>query len=198
MAVPHKFSRRFSFGCIGLAGLATSLAISFFPSPLPAVQLGDGSTMFTNPPRLVSFVTDENEAARRNVTYSITVNLLPDAGEPLQTLRVSLIEGRFRRLNYRLDHIEVSGSGADSAKEKYAISSASFDDDSQVLTINLVDPIPPGQMATFELDLVRNPSRAGVYLYDVSAAPTGENPVFQRVGTGRINIFENEFLNIRR
>ncbi|MEM6437081.1 MAG: DUF2808 domain-containing protein, partial [Cyanobacteria bacterium P01_D01_bin.115] len=65
--------------------------------PVGAVELSDGSTMFTSPPRLVSFVTTENVTNRKNATYYVTVNLLPEAGEALKTLKVSLIEGRFTR-----------------------------------------------------------------------------------------------------
>lgn len=165
--------------------------------PVGAVELSDGSTMFTSPPRLVSFVTTENVTNRKNATYYVTVNLLPEAGEALKTLKVSLIEGRFTRLDYHTDEIEVFAGEQGDRQRDYAVDFAEYDEDSQTLTVQLATAADPGQHLTFALKPVRNPTRAGVYLFEVNAAPAGENPVFQRAGTGRLNIFEDPFVGLR-
>ncbi len=165
--------------------------------PVGAVELSDGSTMFTSPPRLVSFVTTENVTNRKNATYYVTVNLLPEAGEALKTLKVSLIEGRFTRLDYRTDDIEVFAGDRGDRQRDYAVDLAEYDEASQMLTIQLATAADPGQYLTFALKPVRNPTRAGVYLFEVTAAPAGENPVFQRAGTGRLNIFDDPFVGLR-
>lgn len=173
---------------LGLAGMTLAGAIALHSSPLAAVQLGDGTTAFTSPPRLVEFVTFDNRVFERRPTYFVTVNLLPEAGEPLETLTVRLIEGRFTRLDFRA--VEVfAGTRRDRAAE-YAVAAADYDDDTETLTIQLAEPAVPGQQLTFALELVRNPRFSGVYLYEVTAAPAGEQPRFQRVGTGRIHIYE--------
>lgn len=158
--------------------------------PIWAVQLGNGATAFTSPPRLVDFVTRENARARKNATYYVTVNVLPEAGEPLKTLQVSLIEGRFTRLDYRTNDIEVFGEVPGQSRIDYSVASAAYDEESQTLTIQLAEAAPPGQVLTFVLELARNPTREGVYLFEVIAAPAGEQPVSQRIGIGRIHIYQ--------
>lgn len=171
------------FGLIGSHGI-----------PAAAVQLADGTTAFNSPPRLADFVTLDTYTRERHPTYYITVNLLPEAGESLQTLTVSLIEGRFTRLNYRADGISVFAGTRRDRGHEYAVAAADFDDNTQTLTIQLAEPAEPGQLITFALDLVRNPRWDGVYLYDVTAAPAGDNPRFQRIGTGRIHIYRRELI----
>lgn len=178
-------------------GLASATCLSLFSahiSPTAAVQLGDGTTAFTSPPRLADFVTFDTAAGERYPTYYVTVNLLPEAGEPLQTLTVSLIEGRFTRLNFRTDAIRVFEGTRRDRQTAYPVASVEYDDDAQTLTIRLAEPVAPGQLITFALPLVRNPRWEGVYLYEVTAAPAGEAPRFQRVGIGRIHIYERRFL----
>lgn len=155
-----------------------------------AVQLGDGSTVFTSPPRLVSFVTTENIAGRRNARYYVTVNLLPEADESLKTLTITLIEGRFPRLGYHVDELAVFAGDRGDRGDRYPIETAAYDEASQTLTLQLEQPIPPGELFTVTLEPIRNPTQAGVYLFEVMAAPAGEKPVFQRVGTGRLDIYE--------
>ncbi|MDB9525964.1 DUF2808 domain-containing protein [Oscillatoria sp. CS-180] len=165
-------------------------------SHLTAAQLGDGTTVFTSPPRLVSFVTTDDTANKKDVTYYVTVNLLPEAEESLETLTVELVEGRFTRLDYHADRIEVFEGTRQTREDNYPIESANYDEDSQTVTVRLSQSVAPGQVITLALKPVRNPSREGVYLFRVSAAPAGENPVAQRVGTGRIHIYRESILDI--
>ena len=174
--------------------LVSVACLSTMGLPTTAVQLGDGTTAFNSPPRLEDFVTLDTYTYERRPTYYVTVNLLPEAGESLETLTVSLIEGRFTQLDYRTDNIRVfEGTRRDRGSE-YPVATADFDDDSQTLTIRLAEPAEPGQVLTFALDLVRNPRWEGVYLYEVTAAPAGDSPRFQRIGTGRIHIYQREFI----
>lgn len=191
------WSRKMGWRSLLVLGLASATCVGTIMShgiPTAAVQLADGTTAFNSPPRLTDFVTLDTYTNERHPTYYVTVNLLPEAGESLETLTVSLIEGRFTRLNYRTDGIRVfAGTRRDRGPE-YSVAVADFDDDSQTLTIQLAEPAEPGQLITFALDLVRNPRWDGVYLYDVTAAPAGENPRFQRIGTGRIHIYRRELI----
>ncbi|MEM0979825.1 MAG: DUF2808 domain-containing protein [Cyanobacteria bacterium P01_H01_bin.58] len=156
---------------------------------LQAAQLGDGTTVFDSPPRLVNFVTTRNRTNTTRATYYITVNLLPEAGESLQTLTVSLTEGRFNRLRYRLNEIVVFQGDRQNRGALIPVKSAEYVEDTQTLTIHLAEAARPGQLVTFGIKPVRNPNRDGIYLFNVMAAPAGDQPVFQRVGTGRIHIY---------
>lgn len=168
-------------------------AIALSSSPSPAAQFPDGRVAFDSPPRLVDFRTTRDDAGDRRPTYYATVELLPSAGEPLKTLTVSLIEGRFLpRLAYRLEDIEVFQGTWRSRGQSFALEAVDYDEENLPLTIRLSDPVLPGQMVTFALTPSRNPSRGGVYLFEVAAAPDGEQPVIQRIGTGRLNIFRED------
>ena len=184
-----------SLSALGLAGVTYFSTMAFSGLPTAAVQLGDGTTAFNSPPRLADFVTLDIDANERRPTYYVTVDLLPETGEPLETLTISLIEGRFTRLNYHTDQIKVFEGTRRDRGSNYTVATADFDDDTQTLTIRLAEPAAPGQLLTVALELVRNPRWEGVYLYEVTAAPAGENPRFQRVGTGRIHIYERDFLS---
>lgn len=179
-----------ALGAVMLTAIAPHVSQSL------AVQLGDGSTVFTSPPRLVSFVTTENQAGRKHATYYVTVNLLTEAEEPLETLKVALIEGRFTRLDYHTDNIEVFEGDRGDRQANYPVELADYDEDTQTLTIQLAQPVEPGRMLTFALKPVRNPTQEGVYLFEITAAPAGQQPTFQRVGTGRLNIYRDPFFGI--
>lgn len=175
---------------LGLGLVVAVLASAIAPQGmLKAVQLADGTTVFDSPPRLVSFVTTRDHTNDKQATYYVTVNVLPEAGESLKTLQVSLIEGRFRFLDYQLDEIQVFQGDRGNQGDALAIESAQYDEATQTLTVRLAEAAAPGQLITFGLSPVRNPSRGGVYLFEVTATPEGDLPVAQRVGTGRLNIF---------
>ncbi|MGF1458089.1 MAG: DUF2808 domain-containing protein [Leptolyngbyaceae cyanobacterium] len=194
MGLPRKFQRQvWAVGAI--TGLIMASASGLFMSS-QAVQLSDGSTSFVNPPRLEEFVPNRNLTNQKDITYYATIDLLPDAGEPLKTLTVELIEGRFTRLDYHVEAIEVYGEVAGN-REDYAIASADYDDNTQTLTIQLAEGVPPGRQVTFALKPVRNPSRSGVYLFDVMAAPGGDQPRSQRAGFGRVQIYQRRYLTPR-
>jgi hypothetical protein len=176
---------------LGLCSLLLTLAISSGWS-LQAVQFADGTTQFNSPPRLVDFYTTRDDVNNRNATYYVTVNLLPEAGEPLKTLTVSLTEGRFTRLGYHTDETEVFQGTARDRQSAIPVESVTYTDDTQTLTIQLLEGAQPGQMLTFALHPVRNPTSEGVYLFEVRAASAGDKPVFQRVGTGRLSIFRSD------
>lgn len=191
-----KLSNKRTQQWLGFTGGLLLGAIAIQAPQLNAAQLSDGTTVFDSPPRLVSFVTTRDNTNDKRATYYITVNLLPEAGEPLKTLQVSLIEGRFTRLDYRLDNLEVFQGDRGDRGDTFAVESAQYDDDLQRLTVRLAEAIAPGQLVTFALSPTRNPSQEGVYLFEVTAAPEGESPVFQRVGTGRLNIFRPDSSDI--
>lgn len=184
----NQLSRRPMPVWLGVGAMLT-VALATVPRALTAAQLADGTTMFDSPPRLVSFVTTRDRTNDSRATYYVTVDLLPEAGEPLRTLEVALIEGRFRQLGYRLDDVVVFQGDRGDRGETIPVESATYDDATQTLTVRLATAAEPGQLVTFALSPNRNPARGGVYLFEVTAAPEGEQPVSQRVGTGRLNIF---------
>ncbi len=173
-----------------VAGLLMSVGGSVRSHPnAVAAQFADGRTQFDRPPQLVDFVATQDTASRGNVTYYVTVELLPETGEPLKTLTVRLVEGRFPQLNFRTEETATYLGERGDRDRPIALDSATFDADSQTLTLELQEAIAPGQVVTFALRPNRNPSFEGVYLFAVAAAPAGDTPVVQQIGIGRLNIF---------
>lgn len=72
---------------------------------------------------------------------------------------------------------------------KLSLESTTYDDTTQTVTIHLADAVSPGEILTVALPPVRNPTRAGVYLFTITAAPAGTRPRTQRIGTGRLYVF---------
>lgn len=188
---------KFSKLWLGLAGAIVLSAVSpvlgqLQAVQLQAVQLSDGTTVFNTPPRLVDFTALRRDANDRRAIYYVTVDIPANAGEPLKALQVTLIRGRsIPRLRYRLDDIEVFQGNRRNRGEALPVATADYDRDTKTLTVQLKEAAAPGQLITFALKPVRNPSRQGVYLFDIGAAPEGENPVMRRIGTGRLDIFED-------
>jgi hypothetical protein len=63
--------------------------------------------------------------------------------------------------------------------------------DGRNINIDFPEPISPQQAVTVEFPYMRNPAKAGTYLFEVHAAPPGTNPVSQFLGFGRLVIREN-------
>lgn len=174
-------------------GLAVAVALSALTSQgavLQAAQWADGTRRFDQAPRLVDFTSLRNRTNDRRPVYYLTVNLSPNAGAPLKTLKVSLTRGRFRRLNYRLDQIDVFQGDRKNRGPSLAIAATDYDDQQQTLTVTLAEPATPGQIITFALRPASNPSQGGVYLFEVTAAPEGGLAHPQLVGIARLNIFD--------
>lgn len=171
-----------------LASITVGVGVS--SGALNAAQLKDGRTTFDIAPRLEQFTTLRPDTGDRRAIYYITVDVPATAGESLKTLTVTLVQGRFfPRLRYRLDQLEVFQGDRRNRGTVVPIASAEYDEDAQTLTIDLAEAVAPGQTITFALKPVRNPSRQGVYLFEIGAVPAGEQPIARRIGIGRLNIF---------
>jgi hypothetical protein len=59
------------------------------------------------------------------------------------------------------------------------------------IVVDFPEPIAVQQAVTVQFPYMRNPAKAGTYLFEVNAAPPGSNPVNQFLGFGRLVIREN-------
>ncbi len=173
--------------CLGtalvLGGLATGQGA--------AVQFADGTVAFEVPPRLSAFWATRNRASDRHSTYYFTLTLPTDAGEPMETIEITLTEGRANRLRYHLDDTTLFSGEPSDRGDLLPLTTATYDDDAQVMTIVLAEPALPGQQVTLAVHPVRNPRWEGVYLFDVVVAPAGELNRPHRAGTARLQIYDN-------
>lgn len=186
----HFFSRRPHQLWLGVTSAFLLAALAPAAIHTRAVQAETGTPQFVSPPRLVNFLSLRNRTNDKRPVYYITVDLSSEAQAPLETLEVTLTQGRFRRLNYRLDKIEVFQGDRGNRGERFPVAAAEYDEDKQALRIELATPAAPGQLITFAIRPTRNPSRAGVYLFEVTASPEENATRLQRIGTGRLSIFD--------
>ncbi|MGA7937155.1 MAG: DUF2808 domain-containing protein [Kovacikia sp.] len=152
-----------------------------------AVKLSDGSIAFAQPPRLVGATATQKTAYAWGSTYYFTLNLLADAGEPLQKVIISPEPNvDYARFDLR-DTVAFEGD-RDRSEARLPIQAATIDPKTKAITITFDPPINPGKTLTVALYANRNPSTGGVYLYGVTAFPAGEKSYGQFLGYGRIHI----------
>lgn len=160
--------------------------------PLQAAEFSDGTVVFDRPPLLQAFRTTRNGTSERNATYYFTLDFPETSGEALQTIQISLIEGRAPQLRYHLDDTAVYAGTYQDRGQVFAIANATHDEDSQTVTVTLEEAILPGQPITLALKPVHNPRWSGVYLFDITTIPKGESGRPQRAGTARLQIYDND------
>ena len=191
---------------IGMGVLGTAIALSINamvpwdrsspfgvapPTTIAAhgVQFPDGTVAFTTPPRLESFAATRNLAGVRNATYYFTVTLPAEAEAGLKTVEIALIEGRANRLDFELADTAVFVGTRDERGSALSVEVATYDEDTQTVTLTLSEAAAPGQTLTVALHPRRNPRWEGVYLFELTAFPDGEMVRPQRIGTARLHIY---------
>jgi hypothetical protein len=177
------------YPCLLTASL-TGILTGVVGSPIAqAVQLADGTTQFVQPPRLVGATATQKAARFPGSTYFFTLNHLETAGEPLQKVtfvqEVSVDTVRFDPKRTEAFEGTFERSGAQLRQ------TSMFDRQTRTMTVIFDPPVPPGKTVTIGLNAIRNPISGGVYLYGVTAFPTGDKPYGQFLGYGRISIYDS-------
>ena len=188
---------RFSYLGLGIS-LFLGAVVSAIPQLPPrsltaqAVQFADGTTAFEYPPRVIAASVSNANSRQRNSTYFFTIAHSENAGEPLQKLLIEPRDGLLSQWPLRIeDSRAFVGTRFDRGAE-LALSSIIQDADTQVVTLVLDTPVPPGTTFTIRLRPQRTPRRAGVYLYRITAFPAGERGRPQFAGFGRLNFFDTD------
>jgi hypothetical protein len=171
---------------LGLS-LVTIVGMSGAVESLQAVQLRDGKTYFTQPPRLVNAVPTFSRADMPGVTYYFTLNLPENAGEPLQRVTISQTSGGgYPR--FGLKDSEAFEGTRNRPGSKISLGSVTEDRSNRTVSVVFDPPVAPGKTVTIALAPVRNPDLKGTYLFGVTAFPDGDNPSGQFLGFGRFQI----------
>jgi hypothetical protein len=171
-------------------GAALALSASFLSGamlPARAVQLSDGRIAFAQPPRLVGATATQKTAYAWGSTYYFTLNLLADAGEPLQKVVIAP-EPNVDRAWFDLRDTVAFEGDRDRSEARLPIQDVTVDPKTKAITVTFDPPITPGKTLTVGLYANRNPNTGGVYLYGVTAFPAGEKAYGQFLGYGRIQI----------
>lgn len=169
-------------------GIALGSVLSNVTLPAQAVQVR-GTTYFVSPPRLVGASTTQNYVYAWSATYYFTLDVLENAGEPLQKVTI-LQEPSIDRVRFNLKETEAV-EGDRQSNTKLSLGEVTQDDKTKAITVNFNPPVPPGKRVTIALSPYQNPSTGGVYLFGVTAFPAGEPSYGQFLGFGRISIYES-------
>ena len=171
-----------AFASLGL-GLATQ-----------AVQLADGTVYFERPPSLLNASATVNRASSPNAKYYFDLDVPSDAGEPLQQVTITQQGGSsfVSQVRFEADETQAFLGTRRRRGEEVAIASSTWDEESQTVTIIFEPPVAPGNNVTIRLEPERNPRRAGVYLFGVTAYPAGEISHGQFLGYGRFQFITNQ------
>ncbi|MBD2488530.1 DUF2808 domain-containing protein [Aulosira sp. FACHB-615] len=172
------------------AAIASITLIKGYLLPSYAIQLQDGTVYFAQPPRLVNTVTTYNEIYAWGATYYFTISLPENAGEPLQSLAINQHEG-VDNITFDLND-SVAFEGKPSGKgQKVALQTVTGDRKTRTITLTFDPPVSPGKTITIGLKPWQNPRSSGVYLFGVTAFPTGEKSHGQFLGYGRLHFYNS-------
>lgn len=174
--------------------LGTLLIVSSGMWSLPhvanAVTLGNGEVAFTQPPRLVSTSTPYQNLGIPNPTYYFTVEVPATAGEPLQKLTFTQRSGTE---NIEFEPQEtIAFTGTRHRKgQNLAVKTVTSNGERPTVTVTFDSPVLPGQTVTIGLRPDSNPFYDGVYLFDVTAFPSGKQTAGQSLGVGRLQFYSD-------
>ncbi len=171
---------------------AAALGAIAFSVAAQAIQLADGTVYFENPPRLIDSSILERSVADSNVKYYFHLTVPEDAGEALQRVEIAQQHGDLftREVEFEAEE-STAHIGHRRRGDDISIESVQFDEDIQRITLTFNPPVPPGTDLTVRLNAERNPRRAGVYLFGVTAYPEGDVTYGQFLGYGRFHIYDN-------
>jgi Protein of unknown function (DUF2808) len=171
-------------GCVTARGIVAS------PPSAIAVQLADGTVYFTSPPQLGRVSATNSAVDAWVVTYYFTLTVPEKAGEPLGKVTIAQSEGT-DRIRFSPQHIKAFAGMRDRHAMPFTLGEVVADRQTQTVTVNFNPPVPPGQTVTIALSPDRNPLYGGVYLFGVTAFPTGEKSHGQFLGFGRLHFYES-------
>ncbi len=169
----------------GIALLTSTSLWQLTHQPAPAVQLSDGTVHFAQPPSLVDTVANFRATHTPNTLYYFTLNVPPEAGEPLKQISIVKTQGG-SDIYYQLDRCRAFEGTFYRKGANIPFAEVTLDSDTDTVSFVFDPPIAPGKTVTVGLRSVRNPNIPGVYLFGITAFPAGEKSQGQFLGFGRI------------
>jgi hypothetical protein len=172
--------------------LAISLIIPLiFSLESQAGQLGDGTVFFNKSPRLIDAITTFKSVRVWYPTYYFTIELPPDIEEPLQKITVQQRQG-YESIDFHVEETVAFAGTPNNRGESFTIKSTKFAPDTNTISVIFEPPIPPGTLLTLGLKPWRNPEFDGIYLFGVTAFPSGEKTQGLYLGVGRLQFYRGD------
>ena len=178
----------FASSLIAIATIVVGVNVSSV-IPTEAVELADGKRAFVRGPRLISSTATFRSKNNPAATYKFTIEVPEGAGEALKAVRITQKENvdtvAFKHNKSR------AFEGKNMAGVSIPLAAIGGKSEPGETTVVFDTPIEPGNTVTIAVKPRRNPSIGGIYLFGITAYPTGENSPGLYLGSGRIHIDQN-------
>jgi len=155
-----------------------------------AVTLNNSTIAFAEPPYLVSVSTPYTNVAVPEPTYYFTIQVPANAGEQLQQVTFTQIEGT-EQIEFNQNQTFAFEGTRNHQGSKLTLHARQSKDKQQTFTVTLDSPVSPGKTVTIGLRPYSNPLFDGVYLFSVTAFPSGQKTTGQTLGVGRLQFYTN-------
>lgn len=156
--------------------------------PAQGVKAPDGTVAFESGLLLVDTHTTFDGVRVKQARYYFDLELPDDLGESLQKVVIQQRNGG-DEVTFKPEETEVY-LGDHHHKLQPVTAIATRDEETAKITVQFKQPIAPGNKVTIGVKPKSNPSYGGVYLFGVTAYPTGEKARGMYLGAGRFH-FEN-------
>lgn len=163
-------------------------------SSTQAIELEGGRTAFEKSPRLLNAVTTLNSIRTWGAKYYFTIELPENAGEAIAKVAIQQRKGSDEIDFYGEETFAFEGDRTDKGKD-LPLSAANWDEETQTISLTFDTPIAPGTTFTVGLKPKRNPDVGGIYLFGVTAFPTGQKPEGLYLGVGRLSFYDGSTFN---
>lgn len=175
----------------GLSGTIT-LAIISVAFSSQAVRSPDGTVAFESGILLVDSHTTFSGVRVRQARYYFDLALPEDIGEPLQKVVIEQRSGS-DEIEFKPEKTRVYLGDHRNKQEPVDVKTY-IDEATEEITVEFEQPITPGNNVTIGLKPKSNPDYSGVYLFGVTAYPTGEKALGMYLGSGRLQFYRgNDF-----
>lgn len=145
-------------------------------------------TSFITSPRLVDAVTTFNQVRVWGSTYYFTVEIPQNAQAPLKSITIHQREGSDTIRFFPEKTVAFLGTYRRKG-QTIGIETISQNPETNAITLEFDQGIPPGSFFSVGLKPRRNPDYDGVYLFGVTVFPQGENPQGLYLGVGRLHFY---------
>lgn len=173
--------------------LSALTIIGIVSSQASAVQSPDGTVAFESAVLLVDSHTTFDGVRVKQAIYYFDLELPDDVGESLQKVMVQQRKGG-DKIKFNLDKTKAYLGDHNHKQEELNLITSQNETTGEI-TVEFEQAISPGNKITIGLKPKENPDLSGVYLFGVTAFPTGEKPLGLYLGAGRLHFYQNSDFN---
>jgi hypothetical protein len=167
------------------AWLVTIALSSTVVLPVQGIEAPDGTVSFASGLLLIDAHSTFSGVRAKQARYYFDLELPENIGESLQKVVIQQRTGG-DEVTFEPEETEVY-LGDHRHKLQPVAAIANTDEDTAMITVQFEPPIAPGNSITIGLKPKSNPDYEGIYLFGVTAYPTGKKARGMYLGAGRLH-----------